>query len=471
MREETTTEGGRPEGRAPDMIRGPVPELVRRIAVPASVGFLFHTLFNVVDTWWAGRISTTAQAALSLAFPVFFLVIALGSGLSTGTTALVGQALGGGRRAEAARLAAQGMVFGLLCALPLTLAGPLLAPSLFSSLGASAEYLEASMAYMTPIFLGAIFFLAVQQANAGLQAMGDTRSNRDFLVGGCLLNLGLDPLFIHGWPGLGLPGLGVAGIAWATVLVQGLGVLWLLWRLRRAGLLRGLGARDFLPDLTALRAIAGQGLPATLNYLTIGAGIYVITWFISTHGRAAVAAYGIGTRVVQIALLPSIGLGLATLSLTAQNMGAKRFDRVFEALATALRGGLWVMLPGMAAVVLGAGPLMRLFSSDPEVIAAGAGYLRVEGLALYGYVVLYVHVAALQGAKRPLFAIWLGLFRQIAAPLAVFPLVTSVLGLGLTGLWWSIFAIVWCSALAARLICLRILRRAVKRAEQSPEHA
>ncbi len=454
-----------------DLVRDPVPGLVRRIAVPASVGFLFHTLFNVVDTWWAGRISTTAQAALSLSFPVFFLVIALGNGLSTGTTALVGQALGGRRPAEAAHLAAQGLVFGLLCALPLSLAGLAVAPALFASLGASEAYLAACMDYMGPILLGAVLFLSVQQANAGLQALGDTRSNRDFLVGGCLLNLALDPLFIHGLPQVGLPALGVSGIAWATVLVQGLGVLWLLWRLARSGLLRGLSPRDFVPHFGALRAIAGQGLPATINYLTIGAGIYVITWFISGFGRPAVAAYGIGTRVVQIALLPSIGLGLATLSLTAQNMGARRFDRVFEALAAALRGGLWVMLPGMAAVVLGAEPLMRLFSDDPGVIAAGTGYLRVEGLALFGYVVLYVHVAALQGAKRPLFAIWLGLFRQIAAPLLIFPLATHVLGFGLTGLWWSIFAIVWCSALAARLICLRILRRAVASAGRASEES
>lgn len=455
------------KGSGMDLTRDPIWRLVRAIAAPASVGFFFHTMFNVVDTWFAGQISTLAQAALSLSFPVFFLIIALGNGLATGTTALIGQELGAGRHMEGARLAAQGLVFGLLAGALLSIGGALAAPALFTSLGAADEYLDICLAYMLPIFAGGWMFIVIYQFNAALQAQGDTRSNRNFLILGCLLNVGLDPLFIYGVSigPLHVPAMGVSGIAWATLMVQAMGVAYLARRLRRSGLLGGLAPADFIPRRAAMAAIVGQGLPATLNYLSIGIGIYIITWFIALYGHVPVAAYGIATRVEQIVLLPSIGLGVAALTLTAQNMGAGRFERVRESLRATLAAGLSIMTAGAVVIYVFAQELMGLFTADAEVIAAGARYLRIEAFALAGYVVLYVHISSLQGAKRPMFAIWIGLFRQIIAPLIVFSLVTRVFDTGLAGVWWSIFGIVWFSALIAMVVGRRILERAMTQAE------
>ena len=120
-----------------DLLTAPVPELIRRLAIPASIGFFFNTMYNVVDTFWAGRLSTDALAALSLSFPVFFVLIAMGSGFSTGATALIGNALGRGDRREAAVTAAQGLVLGLLLMVLVMTLGYLSVPSLFRLLGAS----------------------------------------------------------------------------------------------------------------------------------------------------------------------------------------------------------------------------------------------------------------------------------------------------------------------------------------------
>ena len=102
-----------PAGPANDLVTAPIPALIRRLAIPASIGFFFNTMYNVVDTFWAGRLSTDALAALSLSFPVFFVLMAMGSGFSTGATALIGNALGRGDRREAARTASQGLVLGI----------------------------------------------------------------------------------------------------------------------------------------------------------------------------------------------------------------------------------------------------------------------------------------------------------------------------------------------------------------------
>jgi Na+-driven multidrug efflux pump len=194
--------------------------------------------------------------------------------------------------------------------------------------------------------------------------------------------------------------------------------------------------------------------------MTVAVGIFIITYFVSYFGKEAVAAYGIGTRAVQIVLLPSIGLNMATLTLVAQNNGAGLFDRVQEVLGKTLKYGAVIMALGMALVMALADPLIAMFSDDPKVVAIGSTYLRIEAIALYAYVILFVHVSALQGVKRPLLAIWIGLARQIAAPVIVFWVLTRPLGMEVEALWWGIVAIVWTSAFVALFYARRVIARA-----------
>jgi Na+-driven multidrug efflux pump len=178
-------------------------------------------------------------------------------------------------------------------------------------------------------------------------------------------------------------------------------------------------------------------------------------------GQEAVAAYGVATRIEQIILLPTIGLNVAALTLAAQNAGAGLYDRVRQAVRTALLYGALVATVGAVAMFLAARPLMDLFTDDPAVVAIGAHYLRIAAFLEYAYVLLFVNGSALQGLKRPQLALWLGLFRQVVAPVTFFWLTTEVLGLGLPGIWWTIFAVNWIAALVA----VRLARREVDRLE------
>jgi Na+-driven multidrug efflux pump len=159
-----------------DLLNQPIPRLIRSLAVPTSVGFFFNTMFNVVDTFYGGLVSTQALAALSLSFPVFFLIIAIGAGISSGATALIAHAIGAGEEAEARRYAVQTISFGLLNGLVVTFLGLLATPALFTLLGASGSYLAMASAYMNVIFSGTIFFLVNYVLNSILNASGDTRS-------------------------------------------------------------------------------------------------------------------------------------------------------------------------------------------------------------------------------------------------------------------------------------------------------
>ena len=439
-----------------DLTTGPIPRLIARLAVPASIGYFFNTMYNVVDTFFGGLISTQVLAALSLSLPVFFIIIAMGTGIATGITALIANTLGSGDREDAKLYAIQGIAFGLLTSVTLTIFGLLASPLLFSLLGASDEYLSTCLVYMNTIFMGTIFFMLVYMLNAILYALGDTRSFRNFLIAGFLLNILLDPWFIYG--GVGIPPMGITGIALATVLIQIIGCVYLGMKVFQTRLLTGKTIKNIFPRYGVVREIAQQGLPASVNMITIGVGFFVITYFVSMFGEEAVAAYGIGIRVEQIALLPTIGLNVATLTLVAQNNGARLLDRVKGILNAALAYGGILMIVATGIVFILAGYLMGFFTDDVRVIGIGTTYMRIDCFVFNAYVILFTNIAALQGVKRPMFAVWIGLLRQLVAPLAVFYTLINILEVGLLGIWWGFFSITWGAALFSIFYTRVILR-------------
>src|ERR1043166_8193025 len=141
-----------------ELTEAPVQGLIRKMALPASIGFFFNTMYNVVDTYVGGQISTTALAAMSLSFPVFFLIIIFDSGTSTGTTALLANIIGEGDHKKAERYTGQVLSFGVLVSILVTFAGVFLSPAMFKLLGARGEYLALALSFMNVIFYGSIFF-------------------------------------------------------------------------------------------------------------------------------------------------------------------------------------------------------------------------------------------------------------------------------------------------------------------------
>jgi len=184
-----------------------------------------------------------------------------------------------------------------------------------------------------------------------------------------------------------------------------------------------------------------------MSMMTVAAGIFIITWFVSFFSQEGVAAYGIATRIEQILLLPTIGLNVAVLTLVGQNHGAGRWDRVREIRQTSLKIGLAMMLAGGGLLYLMAEPAMGWFTPDTEVRTLGSDYLRIASITLCAYVILFQTVFMLQGIKRPMMSLWIGLYRQILAPMLVFYGLAFGLDWKLDGIWWGIFGVTWSAAL------------------------
>jgi len=425
-------------------VNGPVAPLVRALAVPAATGYLFNTLYNVVDSVYAGLWSTAALAALGASFPVFFVIIATMTGLGQGAAGLIARALGAEDRDRARALAGQARLVAVAggvaaAALGLALAGPVL--DVLSIRGEARAY---ALDYLVPILLAAPLFLLNAVVNARLAAQGDTKSYRNALVAGALVNIALDPLLMFTF------GLGVAGIAWATVLVQAATLAYLHAQTRRDGLAEGELPLRPRPELLA--ALVRQALPATGNMTLIGVSLFTVTAFVGRHGEAALAAYSVGLRLEQLFLLPTVGLNAATLTLVGNAFGAERFERITHILKVSTGWGLVVMGTGTVLLFAFREPLIALFSRDPAVIDVGARYLAVAALIQCAYVFNMMGGATLQGIGQPIWSFIVTVGRSLIAPVALLSLGQLVFGWGLDAIFWTIFAINWTAALVLVLV-------------------
>jgi len=442
----------------------PIPLLIRRLAIPSSLGLLFNTLYNIVDTYYAGLISTQALSALSSSSFLFFVMIGLGYGGSSGITALVGHALGESNDERARVFASKGIGLMLLLGCVIGLLGFFGASWSLSLVGIEPIYHPLALAFIETILLGTPFFFANFGLNAILVAKGDTKSFRNTLIFGFFANIILNPLLIYGWGFI--PALEIAGIALATVIVQVLSAAYLTLKVFKTDLL---SVPLFLPDRLNTHKMIEQSLPSALNMLMISFGSLIALYFVTHYGYKAVAGYGIGYRVEQLFLLPCLGISSATLSLVSNNMGAHKLSRVRETLYAALKYGYGVALVGLCLLYLSSHFLIASFDDDAQVIAYGEGYISVMMLLSFGYVTHFVCVATLQGMKHPQMIFYIGAFRQLFAPSLVYFCIVSVFRLDIVWMWIGLGGIVYSSALVILWYTLRLLSHEELRQAQSLE--
>lgn len=421
---------------ARNLTEGSIPEHFRALAIPTAIGMVFTTLYNVVDVFYAGMISTDAQAGLAISFQVFFIMITVGFGLSSAMSALVGNAMGEGNDADARRLAGQGISFGILASLVVAVGGIWVAPLLIAIISEPGTYRDLADSYLRWLLFAALSFLLSFGANGILTAQGDTVSMQRGQIAAFFANLVLSPLFIFGIPGV-IGGIGFHGIALSTIVSQTGVLIYILSRVLKSDVMAG-ARPDLRPHWADYRAILGQALPTTFAMAVMMIGGFVVQFFLKDFGREAIAAYGIGLRVEQLLLLPAFGLTGALLPIAAQNYGARHFDRVREALFFCFKAGVALMLMASVVLWIAAPTAMAVFTDDADVIRIGASYLRVDGFILPVYVLLFGINSLLQAFKQPLWTVWIGLYRQgfgIAFFGAIF---VHLFGLGVWGVWFGI---------------------------------
>ncbi len=288
-----------------DLLKDPLNKLIISLSLPAGVGMMFNTLYNVTGTFFAAKISTFAVAGMAMSFLLYLSVVGIGLGFGSALTALIGNSLGANKSKMAKLYASNGIIFVLLFAIFMGLCGYLLAPNLLILLGADHHYIKEALDYAGVIFLAAPFFLLIKSLNGVLVALGDTKSYRNWLFLGLFINAFFCYLFAFSFA------LGVKGIALATASVQFLGTIYLFFKVRKSKMIDYKNLGYFAPNFAVWAKILKQAFPACLNYLSMSLGSLVLLKFVSFYGVNAVAGYGIALRIEQILVLPTIGMAAA----------------------------------------------------------------------------------------------------------------------------------------------------------------
>lgn len=439
-----------------DLTAGSIPGHFRAMAIPTAIGMVFTTLYNVVDVYYAGMLSTDAQAGLAISFQVFFVLIAIGFGLSTAMSALVGNALGE-KSTDSAVIACQGLSFALIVAGAAVVVGLAWSPALIALVSEPGGYRDDANRYLTVLIFAAPAFLIAFAANGILTAQGDTKSMQYANIAAFFANLALNPLFIFGlgpWEGIGFN-----GIALSTLVSQTGVMVFILWRVFGSEVMHG--ARRFVPERAFFARIAGQALPASFAMAVMMIAGFVIQFFLKQFGAEAVAGYGVALRIEQLLLLPAFGLTGALLPIASQNYGAGNFDRVREAAMFCFKAGVALMLGAAAVLWFAAGPAMRVFTDDPQVIAIGKSYLHVDGFILPVYVMLFAINSILQAFKRPMFTLWIGIYRQGIAVAFFAWLYLTVFDMGFFGVWIGIATAVTTGLLLSLALTELLARRLI----------
>ena len=420
-----------------DLTTGPLTTHFRTLAVPAAIGMVFNTLYNVVDVFFAGLISTEAQAGLAISFQAFFIFVTVGFGLGAAMTALVGNAIGRKDDEEANILVGQGIGFAGLIALLLVVAAYLFAPHLLGLISTDGAYRDAGLRYMKILIISLPSFVIAYGLNGVLQAVGDTVSMQRALIGAFFANLGLNPILVFGIPGI-FDGLGFNGIATATVVSQTGVMTYIGFKLWQSGLCASRKLSAFFPNLHLYKAIFAQLLPTTFTMLVMFTAGFIVQIYLKQFGPPAVAAYGVALRVEQLFLLPVFGLTSALLPIASQNFGAGESERVRQSLLTCWKFGWIFMLVACPILYFAAPLLMRIFTPDPAVIDIGVSYLRIDGFILPIYMMLFAINAFLQALKKPVWTLVIGIYRQAFGVAFFSYLYVFIFEFGVIGVWFGI---------------------------------
>ena len=423
------------------LTKDPIWTLLRRVTIPASVGSLFQTFYNLVDTWFAGRISAEAIGAIAKSFPIYFTIIAVGVGLGAATNALIGNSIGEKKVRVASMYIAQSLIFALTVSIFVTLFGLNASNYLLGVMGSDAEGIVLTREYLDIIFYGTFIVLIQISLNGTLNAQGDTKSYRNVLIFSFFLNIFLNPLFIWGYGFI--PGFGIAGLAIATVISQLIGTIYLAYKVNNCKIKEYLKLQCFIPKFEYLKPLTTQAVPIMFSMLFIGVGIFNILYFIGQFGDLATAGYGAALRVEQVFLLPVIGLNTAVLSIGGQNFGAKAYNRIRELYTKALLFGSSFMAIAGIIIFFGAEFFVSLFTDNQEAVVSGAIYLKIAALIGPIYPVFFITTAVFQAVKKPLYSLYLSILRLTAFPFLSLWYVINIRGGDYKDIFYTIMATNW----------------------------
>lgn len=440
------------------MTKTPIPRLIGELAVPTIISMLVTSFYNMADTFFVGKINTSATAAVGIVFPLMAMIQALGFFCGHGSGNYISRQLGAHNFEDASKMSATGFVTAFVLGLGILVVGFLFTDPLLHIMGSTETILPYARSYMRIILIGAPYMTASLVLNNQLRFQGSAFYSMIGITTGAVLNIVLDPLFIF------VLDMGVAGAALATIISQFVSFCLLIAGTFRGGNLR-LNLRDFSPSLKYYQNIVKGGAPSLFRQGLGSFATVCLNLMAGPYGDAAIAAMSIVTRISQFAASVVIGFGQGFQPVCGFNYGAKLFKRVQE--------GFWFCVKFCTSVLLVAAVCGWIFSpnligiflkTDPLVIEYGSQALRLQALTfpLVGWIT--IANMTLQTIGKTVKASLLAMSRQF---LFFVPVILTLPGfLGILGVQLSQPIADFCSFLLAVPLSISVLREMSHEQEQ-----
>jgi len=421
------------------------------MAAPITLGMMSTFLFQIVDTYFVGKLGSAELAALAFSSTAYMMTVSVFIGLSVGVSSVVAKTVGSGNREQAKSLITISLIMVLLLSVVLCFGARAAIRPMFAALGADGNVLPLIQIYMGILFLSLPFLTVGIVGSGAVRAIGVTKvSEIAFAISG-LINLVLDYLLIFG---IGpFPELGLAGAAWATALSFLFLFLAMTYILLRHDLIALRIARDAFGGLLDILKFSVSTV--SMQVLIPATGMFT-TFLLAGYGSEAVAAFGIANRIETLALVGIFAVSMSITPFIAQNFGAERHDRIDQAIIFAGKSSFYLGLVLFVGLAIFGPTIARIFSDDPQVVRFVGLYFKVVAAA-YGFQgIVNMTVAIFNGMQMPRTSLKLMAIRTF---LIVFPLL--YIG-SLLGLMWVLIGLALGNVLAA-LYAARLMRQAERR--------
>lgn len=422
--------------RTRQITEGSIALALLRLVGPVMISVTLQTSYQLVNTFWVGRLGAAAVAAISVTAPLTFFLIVLGSGLSIAGSIFVAQYSGAREHHRVNHVAAQTIVMVACVAIVLSVIGYVSARPALAFMGVAPDVQPFAASYLHITYMGLLFSYGFMMFQSILQGVGEVRFPLYVVASSVVLNAVLDPLLIFGWGPI--PAQGVVGAAVATVISQGFAAIIGVGILFTGRYGVRVQIHHFKPDLAFIKRALAVGLPASIEQGTRTFGSVVLTALAAGFGTQALAAYGVGGRIITFFFVPALGLSSATATVVGQNIGAGKFDRAERAIA--LSG--WLAFGGVTVLGLLFYPFADevcrfLVPSDEKVIELATQFAHVTA-PVFGIITAQQAMAGgFRGAGQTTTAMIIAILMQWCCQIPVSYYLAHHTTLGLAGVWWG----------------------------------
>lgn len=404
------------------------------LSIPIMINSIIQTLYNLVDGIWVSKISSVHFAATAFVWPINFLFVAIGIGISVAGTSLLSQLIGAKKLVKVREYTEQLMASSFIISIIFTLIGLVSSPYIIKLMGGEGEFAQLANTYLRISFLDLPFMFFYFNINSIMNAQGNTVTPTILSGISALINVILDPIFIFTF------NMGIAGAAWATVIsrvaLAGFGVRLVF---KEDNKLRP-NFKNFRFKKDILKEIIRVGLPASIGQAGSSVGFMFLNGFIVSYGTATMAAFGMVNRATSLIMQPAMGVGSALTAIIGQNLGAHQKSRATEAFLKAVKIALYIGFIGGVFIFIFNKPLVNFFiqsKDDLEVIIKSRTYMKFTAFSMPLMGIFSIFQGVFQGSGNTKYSMAMEVGRLWAVRLPMILIFKHFTHFGSSGIWFS----------------------------------